>query len=137
MVLFTSGVEASGRSRGHAGARDTHGFLHRDFHPGNLLWEGGQIRGIVDWAFACQGPVAVDVAHTRCNLMMVDGLEAAERFLVEYKVANHSYEHHSWWDAAELLTWDDEFSGVMAFNAFGAGLDLQLLSSQLNLRPTR
>jgi aminoglycoside phosphotransferase (APT) family kinase protein len=108
-------------------------FLHRDFHPGNLLWAGGRMTGIVDWAFACQGPVAVDVAHTRCNLTMVDGLEAADRFLLEYTVANPSYEHNPWWDAAELLPWDDAFSGVMAFNAFGAGLDLQLLRSRADV----
>lgn len=104
-------------------------FLHRDYHPGNLLWDGGQMTGVVDWAFACHGPAAVDVAHTRCNLMMVDGSEAAERFLVAYEMKDRSYQHHPWWDAAELLTWDDEFSGLMAFNAFGAGLDVELLRS--------
>ncbi len=104
-------------------------FLHRDYHPGNLLWDGGRLAGIVDWAFACHGPTAVDVAHTRCNLMVIDGSEAAERFLLEYTMANPSYAHDPWWDAAELLSWDDEFSGVMAFNAFGAGLNLELLRS--------
>jgi aminoglycoside phosphotransferase (APT) family kinase protein len=105
-------------------------FLHRDYHPGNLLWDGGRLAGIVDWAVACRGPTAVDVAHSRCNLMMIDGSDAAERFLLEYKKANPSYAHDPWWDAAELLTWDDEFSGVMAFNAFGAGLNLELLRSR-------
>ena len=57
----------------------------------------------------CHGPAAVDVAHTRCNLMMVDGSEAAERFLVAYEMKDRSYQHHPWWDAAELLTWDDNF----------------------------
>lgn len=54
-------------------------FLHRDYHPGNLLWDGGQMAGIVDWACACHGPTAVDVADTECNLMLIDGSEAAER----------------------------------------------------------
>ncbi len=40
--------------------------------------------GIVDCASACHGPTAVDMAHTRCNLM-IDGSEAAERFLLEYQ----------------------------------------------------
>jgi aminoglycoside phosphotransferase (APT) family kinase protein len=105
-------------------------FLHRDYHPGNLLWDGGRMTGIVDWAFGCRGPIAVDVAHARCNLMMIDGSEAAERFLLEYKKLDPSYEHHAWWDAAELLTWDDEFSGVIALNAFGAALDLDTLRSR-------
>jgi aminoglycoside phosphotransferase (APT) family kinase protein len=99
-------------------------FIHRDFHPGNLLWRDGALRGIVDWAFACWGPLGAEVAHTRANLALVDGVAAAERFLAEYVRAEPSYAHDPWWDAAELLTWDEGFSGVMAFNAFGAGLEL-------------
>jgi aminoglycoside phosphotransferase (APT) family kinase protein len=105
-------------------------FLHRDFHPGNLLWQEGQLSGIVDWANACQGPRGVDLAHTRCNLALVDGVEAAEQFLLEYVRANPSYRHDPWWDGAELFTWVDDFSGVLAFNAFGAALDVALLRSR-------
>ena len=64
------------------------------------------------------------MAHTRCNLALVDGLATAERFLQVYVQANPGYVHDPWWDAVELLPWDDDFSGVMAFNTFGAGLDL-------------
>jgi aminoglycoside phosphotransferase (APT) family kinase protein len=105
-------------------------FLHRDFHPGNLLWQDGRLSGIVDWAEACRGPKAVDLAHTRCNLALVDGAEAAEQFLLEYVRVNPSYRHDPWWDAAELLTWVDDFSGVLAFNAFGAELDLALVRAR-------
>jgi aminoglycoside phosphotransferase (APT) family kinase protein len=105
-------------------------FLHRDYHPGNLLWDGGRMSGIVDWVAACRGPAAADVAHTRCNLMLIDGSDAANRFLTEYKKTDPSYDHHPWWDAAELLTWDDDFAGVMAFNAFGAGLEVDLLRTR-------
>jgi aminoglycoside phosphotransferase (APT) family kinase protein len=107
-------------------------FIHRDFHPGNLLWREGVLTGIVDWAYGCVGPPAADVAHTRANLALVDGRAAADRFLAEYVGANPGYAHDPWWDAAELLTWDDDFSGVMAFNAFGAGLDVGLLRSRAN-----
>ena len=107
-----------------------HVFLHRDFHPGNLLWVDGALTGIVDWAYGCRGPQPADVAHTRCNLALVDGLAAAERFLEAYVRANPGYVHDPWWDAAELLPWDDDFSGVMAFNAFGAGLDLGRLRAR-------
>ena len=105
-------------------------FLHRDFHPGNLLWVDGALTGIVDWAFGCRGPEPADVAHTRCNLALVDGLAAGERFLHAYARANPGYVHDSWWDAAELLPWDDDFSGVLAFNAFGGGLDVGTLRSR-------
>jgi Ser/Thr protein kinase RdoA (MazF antagonist) len=54
-------------------------FLHRDYHPGNLLWNDGSLSGIVDWAFSCRGPRGVDVAHTRWNLALVDIVAAAAR----------------------------------------------------------
>jgi hypothetical protein len=105
-------------------------FIHRDFHPGNLLWEAGELTGIVDWTFACHGPVGPELAHTRCNLALVDGCNAAEAFLKAYVASHPSYRHDPWWDARELLVWIDDFSGVLAFNAFGAGLDVDLLSSR-------
>jgi hypothetical protein len=54
-------------------------FLHRDFHPGNVLWRRGTVTGVVDWASASVGPAWVDVGHCRGNLFAY-GLEAADRF---------------------------------------------------------
>ena len=31
-------------------------LLHRDFHPGNVLWRYGRVSGVVDWLGACSGP---------------------------------------------------------------------------------
>jgi aminoglycoside phosphotransferase (APT) family kinase protein len=105
-------------------------FLHRDYHPGNLLWDQGELVGIVDWAVSCCGPRGVDIAHTRGNLALVDGADAAEAFLEAYRDLVPAYDHLPWWDAADLLSFDDDFRGVMAFNAFGAELDLELLHSR-------
>ena len=38
-------------------------FLHRDFHLGNVLWEHGQVSGVVDWVETSWGPACLDVAH--------------------------------------------------------------------------
>jgi len=38
-------------------------FIHRDYHPGNALWSGGRLTGIVDWTGASWGPPAADLAH--------------------------------------------------------------------------
>ncbi|MBM2615772.1 aminoglycoside phosphotransferase family protein [Actinoplanes sp. LDG1-06] len=55
-------------------------FLHRDFHLGNLLWDGGRISGVVDWVETSWGPAELDVAHAATSLAMLHGVEAAERF---------------------------------------------------------
>ena len=31
-------------------------FIHRDFHPGNTLWEGAELTGVVDWTTGSRGP---------------------------------------------------------------------------------
>jgi aminoglycoside phosphotransferase (APT) family kinase protein len=105
-------------------------FLHRDYHPGNLLWEKGTLSGIVDWPSSCRGPRGMDVAHARGNLALVDGVVAAEQFLRAYRQIVPSYDHNPWWDIADLLSFDSDFAGVVAFNAFGANLTIDQIHSR-------
>jgi aminoglycoside phosphotransferase (APT) family kinase protein len=107
-----------------------HVVLHRDYHPGNLLWDKGALSGIVDWPSSCHGPRGIDVAHARGNLALVDGVGAAQQFLSAYQQLVPSYDHDPWWDIADLLSFDDDFAGVMAFTAFGANLSIDLLYSR-------
>jgi aminoglycoside phosphotransferase (APT) family kinase protein len=51
-------------------------FIHRDFHPGNLLWRRGVLTGVLDWSAASVGPAVMDVAHCRSNLLAVDATTA-------------------------------------------------------------
>ena len=44
-------------------------LVHRDYHPGNVLWRRSKISGVVDWQAACTGPAVADVAHCRVNLL--------------------------------------------------------------------
>jgi aminoglycoside phosphotransferase (APT) family kinase protein len=55
-------------------------LLHRDFHPGNVLFDRGQLTGLVDWANASLGPPSLDVGHCRANLVAELDRAAADRF---------------------------------------------------------
>ena len=55
--------------------------IHRDFHPGNLLWVEGRLSGVVDWVEACIGPAAVDASHMRVNLAVLHGAGMADRVI--------------------------------------------------------
>ena len=46
-------------------------FIHRDYHPGNTLWTGGRLTGVVDWIGGSWGPPSVDLGHMRVNLTAV------------------------------------------------------------------
>jgi aminoglycoside phosphotransferase (APT) family kinase protein len=56
-------------------------FIHRDFHPANLLWSGRTLTGIVDWVNACVGAAEVDTAHLRVNLAVLEDVANADRVL--------------------------------------------------------
>jgi aminoglycoside phosphotransferase (APT) family kinase protein len=48
------------------------GFAHRDFHPGNVLWQRRRLTGVVDWQAACRAPASIDVSHCRLNFAYYD-----------------------------------------------------------------
>lgn len=77
-------------------------LLHRDYHPGNVLWSRGQLSGVVDWQAACVGPPSVDAAWCRINLIRRFGTEVADRFIrVWEQVSGRSY--HPWAEAVLLV----------------------------------
>ena len=81
-------------------------FLHRDYHPTNLLWKDGTVSGVVDWVNGCVGPAMIDVAHCRNNLACLFGAQAAEDFL-HYWLEEAGEENYSlWWDICGLANGD-------------------------------
>ena len=78
-----------------------HGFIHRDYHGGNLLWHGGRLIGVLDWLSGCVGPLAIDLAHLRTNLAMDVGFDAADAILAEYGKSGLSDAWHPAWDVVD------------------------------------
>lgn len=77
-------------------------FIHRDFHPGNVLWPRGRPPGVVDWAHACAGPSGCDVAHCRGNLVRLAGFETAEEFRAAYEAVTGD-DFDPYWDLADVF----------------------------------
>ena len=78
-------------------------FLHRDYHPTNVLWRDGAVSGVVDWINACTGPAGVDVAHCRANLAVMIGARAADEFLAAYQRAAPGFAYAPFWDLDSVL----------------------------------
>jgi Ser/Thr protein kinase RdoA (MazF antagonist) len=85
-------------------------FIHRDYHPDNTLWAYGRLTGVVDWDKASYGPIGIDIAHMRWNLLVKYGIAAADRFADAFDQVRGGYAHDPYWDlrcVVDLLPEDD------------------------------
>lgn len=79
-------------------------FIHRDYHPTNVLWDQNKVSGIVDWVNACRGPAGIDVGHCRLNLAMLCGVSTADSFLTAYQsYAGEAFQYDPYWDLLSLM----------------------------------
>ena len=77
-------------------------FIHRDFHPFNVLWADGHPTGTVDWVNGCLGPIESDIGSCRVNIVFAeddhDGAALADRFL--QRCLDGGLPWHPVWDLA-------------------------------------
>ncbi|MFF1796610.1 phosphotransferase family protein [Kitasatospora sp. NPDC058263] len=86
-------------------------FLHRDFHPGNILFDGEgddlRISGVVDWVETSWGPADLDVAHCSTALALLHGVPAGMSFADRYVEAGGSLSDdrtaHLYWRLLDAL----------------------------------
>lgn len=84
-----------------------YGLIHRDFHLGNLLWQGDEIAAVVDWAETSWGPSDLDVAHLCSDFAMLHGLDDAQAFRQAYidagGVLDHDPDAARYWVVSDIL----------------------------------
>ena len=79
-------------------------FVHRDYHPGNILWQNGRVSGVVDWVNGCRGPAGIDVAWCRHNLANLHGVPVADEFLAAYVAeAGSEFTYDPYWDLMSVV----------------------------------
>ncbi|WP_030960575.1 phosphotransferase family protein [Streptomyces sp. NRRL S-378] len=86
-------------------------FLHRDFHPGNVLFtgegDGLQISGVVDWVETSWGPADLDVAHCSTALALLHGVSTGMQFSDLYVAAGgtlaEDHASHLYWRLLDAL----------------------------------
>jgi len=82
------------------------GFVHRDYQPAQMLFEGSRVTGICDWLTACRGPHGIDLARRRLNLAEGWGVKMAEEFRTSYRALVGEERVDPYWDlldAADVL----------------------------------
>ncbi|MFL5564613.1 MAG: aminoglycoside phosphotransferase family protein [Gemmatimonadaceae bacterium] len=79
-------------------------FIHRDYHPSNVLWQDGGVSGVVDWVNGCRGPAGIDVAWCRHNLANLHGPSVADDFLAAYSAeAGSEFDYDPYWDLMSVV----------------------------------
>ncbi|HEY7295753.1 MAG TPA: aminoglycoside phosphotransferase family protein [Dehalococcoidia bacterium] len=97
------GVALAAALRQHPPPSARAALVHGDYHPGNTLWLRGRLCGVVDWDFACIEDPAFDVAYCRLDLALLEGPDAADRFLRAYEAAaGGAVAGLRWWDLAAV-----------------------------------
>jgi aminoglycoside phosphotransferase (APT) family kinase protein len=90
-------------------------FLHRDFHPGNVLLEHGRVTGVVDWVETSRGPADLDVAHCCSHLAGLHGVEVALAFRRAYVdgggVLARQADAATYWQLLDLVAFLPDASG--------------------------
>ncbi|MGJ6967647.1 phosphotransferase family protein [Streptosporangium sp. G11] len=98
-------------------------FLHRDFQPGNVLFDvpppqpaGARITGVVDWAATSWGPADLDVAHCSTNLALLHGPAWGLRFAEAYQEAGGllaaAASERLYWQVRDGLACSEEVQSV-------------------------
>ncbi|WP_052848517.1 phosphotransferase family protein [Streptomyces avicenniae] len=83
-------------------------FLHRDFHPGNVLFTPeGRVGGVVDWVETSWGPADLDVAHCATALALLHGPDHGLAFADLYEAAGGvltaAPDDHLYWRLLDAL----------------------------------
>lgn len=74
-------------------------FLHTDFWPGNTVWRGGRLIGVVDWDWPGIGEPGSDVAYARMDMFVVGIPGAADLFQAAYEEATgRPLENMRYWE---------------------------------------
>lgn len=90
--LWTAAIDVVSQPPPAAAAQ----FIHRDYHPWNVLWNNG-IVGVVDWSQTSIGPIAMDAAHCRMNLAVGFDVNVADAFKSRWEAAT-GVPHDPYWD---------------------------------------
>ncbi|MCM2580067.1 phosphotransferase family protein [Streptomyces meridianus] len=116
-------------------------FLHRDFHPGNVLLSGHgtglRVSGVVDWVETSWGPADLDVAHCSTALALLHGVETGMLFAEQYAASGGRLDEdpaaHLYWRLLDALAFapDAEKMAVPWRELGRSDLTSELLSHRL------
>jgi aminoglycoside phosphotransferase (APT) family kinase protein len=79
-------------------------FVHGDLWPGNLLFNGDRLTGIVDWGDAGVGHPALEVTYMAADLRVATGSQDIHEAVIDaYEAIRGPLPNRAWWEVAGYL----------------------------------
>lgn len=91
-------------------------LLHGDFWPGNWIWQGTELAGVIDWEDAAIGDPLSDVACACLELRYLYGTDGADMFV-------QAYARHRALDPRRLALWQAYVAAAGQHSMAQWGLD--------------
>ncbi len=103
-ALPTEAIRAAIRPEHFTAHPNPPALLHGDYWPGNILWRGGQLAGVIDWEDAQRGDPLADLAISRLDIRCIYGAAAMRAFTRRYQsLAPLDYRALPAWDLLAAL----------------------------------
>lgn len=104
------------------------GAIHADYFPDNVLFENGQVSGVIDVYFGCDGPFAYDLAIA----LTAWGFDGEGR-----EIAGAVEAFRRGYESARLLTWAEEQALPLLGEAAALRFTLTRLHDRIFHDPTK
>jgi len=92
--------------------RNTSVLLHGDFWPGNIIWQDGQILGVIDWEDAALGDPLADVSNSRLEILWAFSIDAMQSFTHHYQsLTDIDFAYLPYWDLYAALRRISQIAG--------------------------
>jgi aminoglycoside phosphotransferase (APT) family kinase protein len=117
--LSDAGLREEARQAVEAGSSQQQLVLgHGDYQHFNVLWDSGELTGVVDWPNSAMTRRGVDVGHCRLNLAVLFSVQAAEDYLTWHeRVAGVSVDPSS--DLRAVLNFDPDWQEFIPVQIHG------------------
>jgi aminoglycoside phosphotransferase (APT) family kinase protein len=90
---------------------DPIGFTHGDLWSGNVLWQGAEIVGVLDWDGAGRAAAGVDLGSLRCDAAMCYGADMADLVLGGWEAeVGRPADSVAYWDVVAALSTPPDIS---------------------------
>ena len=112
-------------------------LIHRDYHGGNVLWDGATVTAVLDWPLAAIGSPHYDEAYAHADTWLAWGDETARHFRDRYRASSGSdldEDRQRFWDLTAVVRFlpsPDSMGLVDTYRATGC---VDISSDQLDAR---